>query len=176
MKLPKLFEDRMRNLLEDEYDEFAGCYSKPNFGGIRANSLKVSSEELEEICPFPIKRIPWIHNGYYYCMYTGGSYDSAYGEGYAVSENIYGPYVKYENNPVLFATRCAWGNGDAAITTSPDGTKFYFAYFRHSSNTVVRPLNLCIDELKFVKNANGGADILVVRGPTVSPQPIPDFS
>ncbi|MDY0118601.1 MAG: family 43 glycosylhydrolase [Bacilli bacterium] len=116
------------------------------------------------------------HNGYYYCMYTGGSYDSAYGEGYAVSENIYGPYVKYENNPVLFATRCAWGNGDAAITTSPDGTKFYFAYFRHSSNTVVRPLNLCIDELKFVKNANGGADILVVRGPTVSPQPIPDFS
>ncbi|NLK75740.1 MAG: NOL1/NOP2/sun family putative RNA methylase [Clostridiales bacterium] len=66
MKLPKLFEDRMRNLLEDEYDEFAGCYSKPNFGGIRANSLKVSSEELEEICPFPIKRIPWIHNGYYY--------------------------------------------------------------------------------------------------------------
>ncbi|MDF2539957.1 MAG: hypothetical protein K0S76_2978 [Herbinix sp.] len=66
MNLPKLFEDRMRTLLGEEYEEYLQCYSQPHFGGLRVNTLKITPEEFERICPFSIKRIPWITNGYYY--------------------------------------------------------------------------------------------------------------
>jgi tRNA and rRNA cytosine-C5-methylases len=67
MNLPKLFEDRMRELLgEDEYQEYLQCYSKPHFGGLRVNTLKSTPEEFEKICPYSVKRIPWVKNGYYY--------------------------------------------------------------------------------------------------------------
>jgi len=66
MNLPKLFEDRMRTLLGEEYEEYLQCYAKPHFGGLRVNTLKITPEKFERICPFSIKRIPWIRNGYYY--------------------------------------------------------------------------------------------------------------
>jgi NOL1/NOP2/sun family putative RNA methylase len=66
MNLPKLFEDRMRKLLGEEFEEYLTCYDKPHFGGLRVNTLKTSPEEFERICPFSIKRIPWVRNGYYY--------------------------------------------------------------------------------------------------------------
>ncbi len=66
MNLPILFEDRMRKLLGEEYEEYLQCYEKPHFGGIRVNTLKMTPEEFEHICPFSIKRIPWVKNGYYY--------------------------------------------------------------------------------------------------------------
>ncbi len=66
MNLPKLFEDRMRKLLGQEFEEYLTCYNKPHFGGLRINTLKTSPEEFECICPFSIKRIPWVRGGYYY--------------------------------------------------------------------------------------------------------------
>ncbi len=66
MNLPKLFEDRMRKLLGEEYEAYLKCYEKPHFGGVRVNTLKATPEEFEDICPFSIKRIPWVSNGYYY--------------------------------------------------------------------------------------------------------------
>lgn len=66
MNLPKLFEDRMRELLGEEYEEYLQSYLQPHFGGIRVNTLKITPEEFERICPFTLKRIPWIKNGYYY--------------------------------------------------------------------------------------------------------------
>lgn len=66
MNLPKLFEDRMKTLLGEEYVEFRECYSKPHYSGLRVNTLKTTPKEFEENCPFSIKRIPWIPNGYYY--------------------------------------------------------------------------------------------------------------
>ncbi|HHV10750.1 MAG TPA: SAM-dependent methyltransferase [Clostridiales bacterium] len=79
MNLPKLFEDRMRTLLGEEYEAYLQCYeplrsgqrplssgSKPLRGGLRVNMLKSTPGEFEEICPFSVKRIPWVWNGYYY--------------------------------------------------------------------------------------------------------------
>ncbi len=66
MKFPKLFEDRMKKLLGEEFNEFSQCYSKPHYGGLRVNTLKITPQAFEKICPFPITRIPWIYNGYYY--------------------------------------------------------------------------------------------------------------
>lgn len=66
MTLPKLFEDRMKELLKEEYEEFSNCFDEKHYSGLRVNTLKISPEEFEKICPFEIKRIPWIPNGYYY--------------------------------------------------------------------------------------------------------------
>lgn len=66
MNLPKLFEDRMKTLLGEEYEEYLQCYNKPHFGGLRVNTLKSSPEVFEKNCPFSVKRIPWVWNGYYY--------------------------------------------------------------------------------------------------------------
>ncbi len=66
MNLPKLFEDRMRTLLGGEYEAYLQCYHKPHFGGLRVNTLKSTPGEFEGICPFSVKRIPWVWNGYYY--------------------------------------------------------------------------------------------------------------
>lgn len=66
MTLPKLFEDRMKTLLKDEYEEYIKCFEQKHYSGIRVNTLKITTEEFEAICPFEIHRIPWIENGYYY--------------------------------------------------------------------------------------------------------------
>ena len=66
MKLPKEFEDKMKELLQDEYDEYIACYEEPRYYGLRVNTNKISVEEFKEICPFEIRQIPWIENGFYY--------------------------------------------------------------------------------------------------------------
>ena len=66
MNFPEKFEDRMKELLGDEYEEFLQCYQRPYFGGIRVNTLKISPKEFEHLSPFSISKIPWVYNGYYY--------------------------------------------------------------------------------------------------------------
>lgn len=66
MDLPIQFEDRMKRLLGEEYKEYLKCYHKPFYGGIRVNTLKITPKEFEDLCPFSIKKIPWVNNGYYY--------------------------------------------------------------------------------------------------------------
>ena len=52
MNLPKQFEDRMERLLGDEYKDYLQCFNKPYYGGLRVNTLKLSPEEFENLCPF----------------------------------------------------------------------------------------------------------------------------
>jgi NOL1/NOP2/sun family putative RNA methylase len=66
MNLPLVFEDRMKKLLGEEYEEYLNCYSKPHYGGLRVNTQKTTPEAFEQLCPFSIQRIPWVRNGYYY--------------------------------------------------------------------------------------------------------------
>ncbi len=66
MTLPKLFENRMMELLGEEYEEYIKCFERKHYSGLRVNTLKIMPEEFERICPFKIKRVPWIENGYYY--------------------------------------------------------------------------------------------------------------
>ncbi len=66
MNLPILFEEKMKRLLGDEYDDYIKCYEKPRYFGLRVNTKKISVEEFQKICPFEIEPIPWIENGFYY--------------------------------------------------------------------------------------------------------------
>lgn len=66
MNLPKAFEEKMKQLLGEEFEEYIACYEAPRYYGLRVNTGKISVEEFEKICPFEISPIPWIPNGFYY--------------------------------------------------------------------------------------------------------------
>ena len=66
MNLPSAFEEKMRGLLQEEFDEYIACYEEPRYYGLRVNTAKITVEEFERICPFEITPIPWIENGFYY--------------------------------------------------------------------------------------------------------------
>ncbi|QUO32914.1 RsmB/NOP family class I SAM-dependent RNA methyltransferase [Faecalicatena sp. Marseille-Q4148] len=66
MNLPKAFEEKMKLLLKEEFEDYIACYEEPRFYGLRVNTAKISVEEFQKICPFEIHPIPWIENGFYY--------------------------------------------------------------------------------------------------------------
>lgn len=66
MELPKLFEENMKNLLKEEYEEYKKCLDNPMFHGIRINTKKISVEDFLKINPFKLRQIPWCENGFYY--------------------------------------------------------------------------------------------------------------
>lgn len=66
MYLPSAFEDKMKRLLGKEYDSYIDCYGQPRWYGLRVNTNKITTEEFKGICPFEIRPIPWIANGFYY--------------------------------------------------------------------------------------------------------------
>lgn len=66
MKLPESFELKMKELLGEEFEAYIKCFDDKHYGGLRVNTLKITCEEFEKICPFEIKKIPWVPNGYFY--------------------------------------------------------------------------------------------------------------
>ncbi len=66
INLPEKFENRMRELLLEEFPEFLKGFEEERHGGVRFNSLKIGKEEWERIAPFATSQVPWIENGYYY--------------------------------------------------------------------------------------------------------------
>ena len=66
MNLPVAFTDKMKKLLGCEFDEYIACYDETRLYGLRVNTKKISVEDFKKICPFEIKPIPWIENGFYY--------------------------------------------------------------------------------------------------------------
>lgn len=66
MQFPAEYERRIKTQLGDEYEEYLRCFDKPCKSGLRVNTLKLSAERFSEIAPYPIARIPWIANGYFY--------------------------------------------------------------------------------------------------------------
>ncbi|MBQ6893767.1 MAG: family 43 glycosylhydrolase [Clostridia bacterium] len=113
------------------------------------------------------------HNGYYYMIYASGHYEGHYGEAYAISENILGPYKKYEYNDILTWNKHIDGTGDGIFVSSPDGTELWMVYHKHYEVGTVSPRYTCIDKIKFVADPNGGPDILTVQGPSTTPQEKP---
>lgn len=79
--LPVRFIERMKELLGDEYQDFADSYDRERVQGLRFNSLKTPrglaegwedtqasalAERVGEKTGFSLQRIPWVREGYYY--------------------------------------------------------------------------------------------------------------
>ncbi|MGI5988935.1 MAG: RsmF rRNA methyltransferase first C-terminal domain-containing protein [Lachnospiraceae bacterium] len=66
MNLPEEYCENMRKMLGDEYDSYLASFDAPRKYGLRVNTLKIKPDEFARIAPFPVKRVPWIGNGFYY--------------------------------------------------------------------------------------------------------------
>ena len=64
INLPNEFEEKMKALLGDEFEDYIKCYDEPRYYGLRVNTEKISVEDFVKICPFEITPIPWIDNGF----------------------------------------------------------------------------------------------------------------
>lgn len=66
MELPLLFEERMKPLLQTEYDEFRASYEKNRSYGLRLHPGKVSEERFLQLMKFDLRKVLWAKEGFYY--------------------------------------------------------------------------------------------------------------
>ncbi len=67
MKLPEKFCDEMRRMLgEDGMEEYLASMNEKRKYGLRVNTSKISVEDFLKISPFPLKKIPYVENGFFY--------------------------------------------------------------------------------------------------------------
>ncbi len=64
--LPIEFQERMKQMLGDEYNAFLQGYHKPRFHALRRNLLKIEESDFLGKVPFKLKPVPWASHGYYY--------------------------------------------------------------------------------------------------------------
>jgi beta-xylosidase len=109
-----------------------------------------------------------FHNGTYYLLYSGGSWRSRYGMGYATAPSPTGPFTKAAGNPILSQTATVVGPGGADIpVVGPHGGTWLVYHGRDSSNT--NPRALRIDPFSW-QPTGSGPDAPVTGGPTSTPQ------
>lgn len=65
-RLPTAFLARMERLLGSEYENFLKSYGEERRYGLRRNPLKIAEEEFSRVIPFPLQKISWAREGYYY--------------------------------------------------------------------------------------------------------------
>ncbi len=63
MNLPPLFQERMKQQLQEEYEPFIQSYEEARSSGLRLNLLKLHSPQK---LPFSLSPVPWAENGFYY--------------------------------------------------------------------------------------------------------------
>lgn len=116
------------------------------------------------------------HGGYYYMMYASGHFKGHYGESYAISKDIYGPYTKYKYNEIISFNDYVDGVGDCMFVNCPELDEAFVVYHKHSTiGNLGRDRDICIDRYYFVPSEDGGPDVLRVYGPTDTPVPAPKF-
>lgn len=65
MRLPQQFIDRMKELLNTEFEQFIRVLNGTSHAGLRVNTLKASVQELKERLPFNLEPVPWSQEGFY---------------------------------------------------------------------------------------------------------------
>jgi 16S rRNA C967 or C1407 C5-methylase (RsmB/RsmF family)/NOL1/NOP2/fmu family ribosome biogenesis protein len=63
--LPELFLERMQRLLGDEYADFAAALEQSPVGGLRVNTLKLSTTQFQTISPFALgEAVIWCNSAF----------------------------------------------------------------------------------------------------------------
>lgn len=92
------------------------------------------------------------HKGIYYLFYTGNHFLSPkYAVGYATSTSPFGPWTKYEGNPILSETSNLRGTGHCSFVKAPNN-ELIMVYHSHKDTSTPNPRKMAIDRGKFVPN------------------------
>ena len=66
MDFPVSFTEKMKAILQDEYEEFLKGYDRTRHYGLRVNRTKLSAEQFERMCTYDLQPVPWIDNAFEY--------------------------------------------------------------------------------------------------------------
>lgn len=66
IKLPEQYTNNMKQLLQDEYDEYLDSFNNSRVYGLRINTNKISVKDFLKINPFNLSPIPWTDDGFYF--------------------------------------------------------------------------------------------------------------
>ena len=105
--LPQQFQDAMRKLLAEEYQDYIKSMEEPSHTALRVNTHKIAPQEFAELCSFELKPVAWEPKGFYY--------DSA---GAAVSKHPYyyaGLYYIQEPSAMIPAKLLPVEKGDRVL-------------------------------------------------------------
>lgn len=110
-----------------------------------------------------------FHEDRYYCLYSGGAWHGPdYGVGFAVADDVLGPYTEPQSGPVVLrgVRDYVLGPGHNSVVPGPDGVTDLVAY--HAWDPARTARRLCIDPLRWVDQAP------VCDGPTWTPRMMPE--
>lgn len=66
MEFPITFTEKMKAILQDEYEDFLKGYDRTRHYGLRVNRTKLTAEEFKEMCNYDLEPVPWIDNAFEY--------------------------------------------------------------------------------------------------------------
>ena len=107
------------------------------------------------------------HKGTYYFIYSANHFKwPTYAVGYATSKSPYGPWEKFEGNPIISKANIGHnGTGHGDVVKDKKGDMYYVMH-THPSETAINPRKTGVVKMKFAKNPNGGPDLLTVDAKT----------
>lgn len=66
MDLPLVYLDKMKSLLQHDYESYIDSFKQKNFVGIRVNTLKISVSQFKKLTNFDLEPVSWCDTGFYY--------------------------------------------------------------------------------------------------------------
>ena len=109
-------------------------------------------------------------DGKYYLFYSANDYQSIdYSVGYATSDNPYGPWTRYEGNPIIHRSivgENGAGHGDYFV--GKDGRPYYVYHVHHNDSTIhprmvrIAPLNMELDSVSGIYRISVDSDNIIV--------------
>jgi GH43 family beta-xylosidase len=109
----------------------------------------------------------------YIMMYSAQVFSSPnYSLGFATAKSPMGPWTKSRENPILKRTKQVSGPGHNSVVESPDGKELFCCYHAHKHLEGGGERELYIDRMTISQSSDGAVHIRI-KGPTVTPQPMP---
>lgn len=66
MDFPVTFTEKMKAILQNEYEDFLKGYERTRHYGLRVNRTKLSADKFERMSLYDLKKVPWIDNAFEY--------------------------------------------------------------------------------------------------------------
>lgn len=64
--LPAAFEEKMKEMLGEDYDKYLASFKQDAYQGLRVNTAKLSADTFQKLSPYGLMPVSWCQNGFYY--------------------------------------------------------------------------------------------------------------
>ena len=110
-----------------------------------------------------------LHEGKYYLTYSCNDYQSQdYAVGFAVSDYVMGPYVRYEGNPILHRHLGYVGTGHHSLFKRGNG--YYMVYHAHHDRQKIHPRQTLISPLVLKRDKKANQYVMSVSDKLIIPK------